>query len=317
MSRERFVARHQDDWTRLDRLLCELEAGSSPPQADHVLSLYRGVTQQLALVRHRRLGLDLEDRLNALALRAHQQLYRERHGLWGRALRYAAGGFAAEVRRDWRFMLAALLLFGLPFWGLIAAIGIEPDLATSVLASEQLAEVEEMYSTPPGSGGRDEADDLLMFGVYVWNNVGIAFRTFASGVFLGLGSIFFLVFNGVHLGAVSGHLNQAGLSHNFVPFVIGHGAFELTAIVLAGGAGLKLGWSLIAPGQRPRTLALRETARETAGVVAGLAVMLVLAAFLEAFWSPARGVAVEAKLAVGGALWVAVLAYFLGAGRGS
>jgi uncharacterized membrane protein SpoIIM required for sporulation len=162
--------------------------------------------------------------------------------------------------------------------------------------------------------GRESASDFAAFGFYVYNNVGIAFRTFASGVLGGLGSAFYLVFNGIYLGAVAGHLSTHGMASTLWPFVIAHGAFELTAIVLAGQAGLHLGYALVAPGRRPRARALREAGRESGVIMLGAAAMLLVAALIEAFWSSsAQPVAV--KFAVGGALWALVIGYFALAGR--
>ena len=87
--------------------------------------------------------------------------------------------------------------------------------------------------------------------------MGVAFRTFAWGLFCGVGSLFLVLFNGIVLGLLAAHLTLAGFAGTFFPFVIGHGSFELTAIVLAGVAGVKLGGSLLAPGLRSRAAALR------------------------------------------------------------
>src|SRR5690606_34190487 len=100
--------------------------------------------------------------------------------------------------------------------------------------------------------------------------------TFGGGVLFGLGSVFFLVFNGLVIGTVAGHLTRIGYGETFWPFVSGHSAFELSAIVLAGAAGLRLGGALLAPGQRSRARALREEALDSAGLIWGFAVLLVL-----------------------------------------
>jgi uncharacterized membrane protein SpoIIM required for sporulation len=149
------------------------------------------------------------------------------------------------------------------------------------------------------------------------NNIGIAFQTFASGLLFGLGSLFFLLFNGLMIGAVAGHLTQIGYGETFWSFVIGHGAFELTAIALAGGAGLKLGWALLAPGRLPRSEALRLAAGRSVRLVGGVIVFLLLAAFIEAYWSSMTFAAPTVKYALGAGLWLLVLSYLLLAGRGA
>jgi uncharacterized membrane protein SpoIIM required for sporulation len=149
-----------------------------------------------------------------------------------------------------------------------------------------------------------------MFGYYIYNKLGVAFRAFAGGLLLGLGSIATLVLNGVFFGAVAGHLSNAGLGEPFYGFVVAHGAFELTAIALAGMAGLKLGMALLAPGRLSRGRALRETARDCVPIIYGLCAMLVIAAFIEAFWSSSTGLGYGVKYAVGAMCWGAVIAYF-------
>ena len=96
----------------------------------------------------------------------------------------------------------------------------------------------------------------MMFGFYIRNNIGVAFQCFAGGLFAGLGSLFFLAYNGAFGGAVAGYLTERGLSSTFYSFVATHAAFELTAIVLSGAAGLKIGHALLAPGRRTRVQSL-------------------------------------------------------------
>ncbi|MCY1393502.1 Stage II sporulation protein M [compost metagenome] len=155
----------------------------------------------------------------------------------------------------------------------------------------------------------------MMFGYYIMNNIGIAFQTFASGLLLGVGSLFYLCFNGLLIGALAGHLTEIGYGPSFWSFVIGHGAFELSAIALAGAAGLKLGWAIIAPGQLPRGEALRSAAIVSVQLIYGVLIFLVLAAFIEAYWSSKTTLSVQLKYAVGTALWLLVGAYLALAGR--
>jgi uncharacterized membrane protein SpoIIM required for sporulation len=211
-----------------------------------------------------------------------------------------------------------LILFGLPFVGFIVAIQLQPDLAYSVLPPEALRGMEQMYD-PAQAGqtmGASVDERAYMFGFYVYNNVSIAFRTFAAGIACGVGSLHFAAYNGVVLGAVSGHLTQIGYGETFWPFVIGHGSFELTALVLATQAGLKIGWALVAPGQRTRGRALLEETKDSMGIVYGFTAFLVIAAFLEAFWSPWPFIPPSVKYAVGSALWAGVIGYLAFAGRG-
>ncbi len=154
-----------------------------------------------------------------------------------------------------------------------------------------------------------------MFGFYIRNNVGVAFQCFASGLTAGVGSIFFLVYNGAMGGAVAGYLTERGLGDTFYSFVVTHGSFELTAIVLSGAAGLKLGHSLLAPGRRTRGQSLVRAARECVVVIYGVAAMLVVAAALEAFWSSSAWVPHSVKYGVAAVCWLAVFGYLALQGR--
>jgi uncharacterized membrane protein SpoIIM required for sporulation len=162
---------------------------------------------------------------------------------------------------------------------------------------------------------RGSSEDWMMFGYYIMHNIGIGFQTFASGLLFGLGSLFFLFFNGLMIGAVAGHLTGVGYGQTFWSFVVGHGAFELTAIALSGAAGLKLGWALLAPGSLSRSDALRVAARTSVRLIAGVILFLLIAAFIEAYWSSMSWPTPLTKYLVGAALWAAVAAYLLFAGR--
>ena len=192
----------------------------------------------------------------------------------------------------------------------------DPGFILSVHNAESVDQYDRMYKDGDGPVGRANASaDWAMFGHYIRNNIGIAFQCFASGLFFGVGSLFFLGLNGVMAGSVAGYLTWRGDADNFYSFVITHGAFELTAIVLAGAAGLMLGESLLFPGRRTRAAALQEAAGRAIVIVYGLTAMLFVAAAIEAFWSSARWIEPPVKYGVGGACWIAVIAYFLLQGR--
>jgi uncharacterized membrane protein SpoIIM required for sporulation len=156
----------------------------------------------------------------------------------------------------------------------------------------------------------------MMFAFYIWNNVRIGFQVFATGILFGLGTVFYLAYNGVLIGSVAGYITGIGYGEPFWSFVSGHSAMELTAIVIAGAAGLKLGAALIAPGTQSRGRALIEAARPAVRLVYGAALMFVIAAFIEGFWSPLTTIAPQTKFGIGAALWALLIAYLALAGRG-
>lgn len=314
MNRDLFERRYGPGWTELETMLLALEKRRRPPGAERFPELYRRLCHHLALARTRRYGADLEQRLHGLALRGHQQLYRgDAASPWSLAW-WLRAGFPRTVRRDGRLVLACLALLALPTLGMGVGVAAAPDLVYAVLGADQVAGFETMYD-PGLREPREAGTSVMMFGYYLYNNIGIAFRTFASGIFIGVGSVFVLVYNGLVLGAVGGHLHNAGFGTTFYPFVIGHSSFELTAIVLAGATGVRLGLAVLAPGRKPRGRSLRDAARASVPTLYGLTALLVMAAFIEAFWS-ASEIAPLVRYAAGAVGWAAVLGYLAFAGRG-
>ncbi|MFT5681943.1 MAG: putative membrane protein SpoIIM required for sporulation [Myxococcota bacterium] len=313
---DRFVARHTTDWEALEQVLDRLEGGQTVAAPDFPQA-YRRLCQQLALARSRAYNPDLVDRLNRMVLRGHQQLY-GRPLIAPRLLEGIQRTFPRRVRQEWRLVAASAALFVLPLLLTVLAIKLNPESIHSVLDPMMLENVEQMYD--PDSEQflheRSAETDIEMFGFYIRNNIGVGFRIFASGLLAGLGSVFFLMFNGVSIGAVIGHLENIGFVGTLYPFMIAHGAFELTAIVLAGAAGLRLGLALIAPGRYSRRTAMAQAAKTAMPIVYGFTGMLVIAAGLEAFWSPRHTLPLGLRYGVGAAMWVLVGVYLAGAGRG-
>ena len=320
MKQSRFEARHQAEWRAFGDSLDALEKGRQRGVASGDFpAAYRRLCQHLALARARGYSSHSVDYLQQLAQRGHQQLYRHRSPLGGRLLGFVLAGFPRLVREEWRLVLAASLLFYLSLLGMGALVLAFPELIYSLVSADQVAQMEAMYDPAARRlgefGARGSGEDWVMFGYYVMNNIGIAFQTFAGGLLLGLGTLFYLLFNGLMIGAIAGHLTGIGYHQPFWSFVIGHGAFELTAITLAGAAGLKLGAALVAPGRFTRGEALRLAATRAVRLIAGATLMLLIAAFIEAYWSSMTYTSAPVKYAVGALLWLAVGLYFLYAGR--
>ncbi|MFF7707114.1 stage II sporulation protein M [Pseudomonas sp. NPDC007930] len=320
MKQSQFETRHRPSWDAFAAQLAEAQRRQGLGAGSESFGpAYRRVCTHLALARARNYSTPLVDHLQHLALRGHQQLYRRQPRAAARVAHFLLAGFPRQVRASGRFvLLAAAVLFGT--LALVAGlVYLYPELVYNLLPAAKVSAAEYMYDPSQSHLGRaanrEASTDWAMFGFYVMNNIGIAFQTFASGLLLGLGSLFYLFYNGLQIGAVAGHLSQSAASVPFWSFVIGHGAFELTAIALAGGAGLQLGWALIAPGRLSRGQALRQAARAALNLVYGLALFLLLAAFLEAYWSSKGSITPLVKFSVGGLLWAGVLAYLLLAGR--
>lgn len=325
-----FEQRWRSDWDELAALLDAATGVRAPSgegrfaepkanpsiEAERLAALYRRVCEHLALARARSYPAHLIAQLDALTHRAYQVIYARRDFGFARLRRL----LMVEVPRQVRAQRAYVALAALVFFGPLVVLGVltwfTPSLALSVVGADDLQQMDFMYGEADSIGRARHADtDWMMFGFYIFNNIRIAFQCFAGGLFAGLGSLFFLGYNGLHIGVIAGYLTQRGLGEVFWSFVATHSSFELVAIVLSGAAGLRLGHALLAPGRRTRLEALKVAAREAIVIVYGVIALLVLAAAIEAFWSSARWVPVGVKYATGVAGWVLVLAWLLGAGR--
>ena len=311
MNQESFNRGGEPRWRAFEVQLLRLEKTSSKVDRSFPRH-YRGICHDLALARQRHFDAHLIDRLNGLALRGHQHLHQATARPGHRIIDFWVSGLPAAIRREAPFVwTAAVLFYGS---GLLLSLLVQwnPDLIHSVLGPAELSMFEEMYD--PGSAHhlhpREHDSDAAAFGFYINNNMSVGFRTFAGGVFAGIGSLFFLLINGVLFGALVGHVINIGFGETFFGFVIGHGAVELQAVVLAAAAGLRLGWPLIAPGQLTRSDALRISAQRSVPLIYGATGMFLVAAGIEAFWSASSVVPFNVKIGVGAMLWVAIALYF-------
>jgi uncharacterized membrane protein SpoIIM required for sporulation len=321
-----FAGRRQADWEHLDALVRAAQhrglRAFSPEQIARLPPLYRDVCADLARAEGARYSAPLIDYLQGLTAAAHAVLYggHAKGRLLsavsrGSNVRLALEAFPRAVRRHRGAMLLSFLLFFVPFFLALFATLADPGFATRVAPESMLRPLTEAYREG-FEAGRAPGLDAFMAGYYVEHNVGIALTCFATGLAFGLGSAFYLVFNGLSTGAIMGYVAANGAGENIFTFVVGHSSLELGAIVLSGGAGLALGWSIVAPGEQTRIASLQRRAREIVVVVFGAAVMLFVAAAVEGFWSGST-VPSLVKRIVGAVLFGILALYITLAGRRS
>jgi uncharacterized membrane protein SpoIIM required for sporulation len=325
-----FEQLYQDEWAELERLLDQATgrkaAGTPhtpvagerlPVPGERLAALYRRACEHLALARARSYPAYLVDRLERMTATAHQLIYRRRELGFAHLKALMATEFPRAVRAHSTYVTVAAAVFMLPTIIIAVLVYWQPDLILSVVDPDTAASFEAMYSPTAESIGRtrDANTDWMMFGFYIRNNISVAFQCYAGGLFAGLGSLFFLAYNGAFGGALAGYLMARGLSSTFYSFVATHAAFELTAIVLAGAAGLRIGHALIAPGRLARLQSLEHAARDSVVLLYGVTGMLCVAAAIEAFWSSASWLAPALKYSVAGVCWAAVLGYLIFQGR--
>lgn len=345
MNKQRFLTLRQPAWKRFEKLIQQRQAWKAMSAEDvgEFSRLLRELSHDLAIIRSRDWGQGLVHYLNNLVARGHHSFYRSHPARWSRIVDFLAGEFPRMFRRNgWYFLVAAALFF-VPLGATWIAVQTDPTIAMRLLPSESLEQYDQMYG-PRGEDKDDTGDDnetdtksdktvdqndedddesiepgfdesrAAMAGFYVQHNVGIALQCFARGLLMGIGTIHTLLFNGLVIGAVAGYVLAMGHSEKFLSFVVSHGSFELTAIAIAGAGGLVLGDALVHPGQRTRLEALRVRGLEAVQLAGGAAAMLVIAALIEAFWSPAPIPAIW-KYSVGALLWMLVAVYLGIAGR--
>jgi uncharacterized membrane protein SpoIIM required for sporulation len=285
MNLERFHSQRGGAWTDLEDLL-KLSRGkpeSLPPQDVLRLgSLYRATAADLATARRRWPHDPIVRYLEGLVTRGRAQVYGSSEGRSG-ALDF--------VRRDYWVMVAArpvvlaiaALLLVVP--ALLASLwaGDDPGAAASVLPQD-------FRSSDGGPEGSDlglALEEQAAFSTLIFtNNIQVTFLSFAAGIAAGIGTGLVLIYNGVVLGVVAGLGIASGRGTLVYELVVAHGILELSCIVVAAAAGMRMGWALIEPGNRKRTTALVENARQGVLIVLGTAPWLVVAGLVEGFITP-------------------------------
>ena len=306
-------------WRELQLLLNRIgtiRARNLPPtEILRLGELYRAACADLMLAEAHDLPGDTVAYLHALVGRAHNAVYRSQGFRWSDWAAMIFDEVPRRLRADPLLRVAAMV-----FWGLFlvtALVGAaDLDFVNRVVGERQVESMESMYDSPPDSAERQGRNDAVMSGFYIYHNAGIGLSCYAWGLVFGLGSLGVLASNAIQLGAIFGHMATVPQAGHFFTFVTAHGPFELTAIVFAGAAGLRLGSGLIVTHGQSRLASLRREASRSLPTVGVAVLLFILAAFLEGFvsasplpyWSKAAIAVVTAGLLV---------IYLFALGRGS
>jgi uncharacterized membrane protein SpoIIM required for sporulation len=314
-----FEAQNAPRWAEYERLVSLMEDGKSAPEAGELPRRFRELSADLSLAKSRMYGAGITERLNQLVIRGYELIYQTRRGSWENFVSFVSVKFPQAVRREWRLFWLCSAVFWLPFFAMMLSANHDISWTQSVLGAEGMTSMEQMY------GGKKEqlthlrqehGSNFMMFCFYIQHNVGIDFQIFSGGMLAGLGTMFFLLFNGIYLGAAAGYVNHACNPESFWSFIAGHSSFELLGMIVSGMAGMRIGLAILRPGRLPRVRALSEASRQALPLIYGAAVMTTLAASVEGFWS-AQAIPSEWKYGVGVLGWILHIAYFLLAGRRS
>ncbi|MGW7521723.1 stage II sporulation protein M [Streptomyces sp. NPDC054796] len=305
MDLEVFVSAHRAEWDRLEELL-HRRRRLTGAEADELVTLYQRTATHLSQVQSSAPDPALTGRLTALVARARSAVTGPRTASWRDAGRFFAAGFPAAVYRSRHWWVPTTLL-SVVITALIAWwIGTHPEVQASIGAPDELREMtrpggqyESYYSSHPASS----------FAAQVWtNNAQATAICLAFGAFLGIPVLWVLFQNLLNLGIGIGLMESAGRLDTFLGLLLPHGLLELTAVFVAAGTGLRLGWTVIDPGPRSRRTALAEEGRAAIGMAIGLAAVLFVSGVIEGFVTPS-GLPTWARVTIGVIAELAFLAY--------
>lgn len=310
---DRFVASNQSAWTRLRELTDRAGRGVGrlpPAEIDELVDLYQRVSTHLSLARSTYREPALTSTLTGLTARAGAVVYGTRPRTVRAARRFFAETFPAALWHIRWFVAAATALMLVPALLLALWLPSSPRILDAA-APPELREsfVEEDFANYYSDTASAE------FAVSVTtNNIQVAFLAFALGILACYPTVVVLVLNGANLGFAAALLIGGNQGWQLA-LILPHGFLELSAIFIAGGAGLRLGWTLIDPGDRPRGAALVEEARRSVAVIAGLVVVFVVAGLIEGFITREEWISLPAQVAVGFVVWAAFVGYIVVCGR--
>ena len=277
----------RENWLELEDL-CTPGAGAGRRARDarsvsRFSALYRAACADLALAEAYQLPPGTVRYLHRLVGRAHNRLYRSQSFTLSTWTRQLLVDVPQRLFND-NFLRLAFCVF----WGVFLLSAYmaytSPGYAERVAGKEMIQQVEESFSRPPWELGMEGR--AAMVGFYILNNASIGLRCFAFGLIFAVGGLYITVFNAAALGAVFGHMATVSQWDNFSQFVTAHGPFELTAVVLSAGAGMRMGFSLVDTHGLKRSQSLRRAGQEAMPVMCAAVIMFLLAALIEGFLSP-------------------------------
>jgi uncharacterized membrane protein SpoIIM required for sporulation len=311
MNIQRWIARREPNWKRLDALLKQVEKkGLKSLQASEIrelASLYRSISADLARARTNNVGNTLVQDLQRLTSRSYSQIYQgSRRQEWQGVVEFCRWGFPATVQETFGYIAVATAIFMV---GALIAwwFAWQDPVFMSLVVPESLIEtVRDRGELWMGSivGIEPLASSSIMI-----NNIRVSFAAVAGGITLGAYTVFILAYNGLHIGAIATLVGQNKLAYPFWAFVFPHGSLELPAIFFAGGAGLLIARAILFPGKYRRIDALKFYGNKAAQLVFGIVPMLIIAGTIEGFFSPSPAIPDSLKYLVGIGLFTLLVIY--------
>jgi uncharacterized membrane protein SpoIIM required for sporulation len=288
MNIQRWIARREPNWQRLDALLRQLEnkglKSLNAGEIREIASLYRSVAADLARARTQQVGNILIHNLQSLTTRAYTQIYQgSRRQEWQAIWDFYLWGFPAVIQQTFLYIATATALFFVGFLVGWWYAWQDPTFMSLIVPESLISQVRDKGELWMGS--IVGVEPLASSGIMI-NNIKVSFAAVAGGMTAGAFTTYIMVFNGLLIGAIATLVSQNNLAYPFWAFVFPHGALELPAIFFAGGAGLLLAKAILFPGKYRRGDALKFYGSQAAQLVFGIVPMLVIAGIIEGFISP-------------------------------
>jgi uncharacterized membrane protein SpoIIM required for sporulation len=312
----RFIDERKNNWQRLEDLLSIIEhspaSGLSKAEVREFGELYRRAASDLAIARAETRDARLVNYLNSLVIRAHGKIYRAEGQGANLVWEFFAKDFPRAFRRSWRYTAVAFLVFTL--FGIASFALAYHDLTfADNIGLEELrfaVDAKQKWWTSLNEANQVGSSTILT------NNILVAFKAFTYGAFFGIGTLYVLMFNGLHIGGILGvcYRLDPAFGNDLVTFMIGHGVIELSCIFIAGGAGMLIGYSMINPKDLTRVEALKKNCAEAVRLVIGCAFLLVIAGIIEGFLSPSD-LPPAVKFGTGISTGIAMYGYLILVGR--
>jgi uncharacterized membrane protein SpoIIM required for sporulation len=310
---DRFIARNARTWDRLDELSSRAGRGLrrlTPGEVDELVETYQRVSSHLSHARVAYADPALTSRLTRLVSQANGVIYASRSRTMRAIADFFAWRFPAAVWQSGRFVAVSAALLLVPAlaagaWIATSAEALEASAPDAVREAYLEEDFEDYYSSEPATQFATEV---------TVNNIQVAITAFATGVLLCLPAALLLAFNGANVGFAGGLFADAGELGRFFGLILPHGLLELTAVVVAGAAGLRLGWAVIAPGDRTRGQAVGAEARQSGVIALGLVLAFAVAGLIEGFVT-GRGVPTGLRVGVGVAAELAFVSWVVVQGR--
>jgi uncharacterized membrane protein SpoIIM required for sporulation len=301
MRLRRFLDDREPSWAELEQFLAR--AGQRPETLGaagvfRLGELYRQAAADLAFARRQYPGDPVVGRLEQLLRRGRQAVYGTTPAALSPLRLLTTTYWRVLASRPTPLALAALCFFGSAALACAWALA-DPDAAGGLVPGAFRSVVE---PRPGGAGvALSPGESAALASTIFTNNIAVTAMALAFGITFGIGTIYVLVYNGALIGTLMGLAWGSGNGSDLIELVAPHGFLELTCITVAGAAGLRIGWSLVEAGPRPRLEALRLEARAAVVIVLGTAPWLIAAGLVEGFVTP-RGIGTGPAIAVGLAL---------------